>query len=126
MIAYLDTQAAVWLAAANTGKLTRKALAYIEKAEVRISPMVVLEIGYLQEIGRVVLKPQEIAYKLSTELGVTVCNYPFPIIAEVAISETWTRDPFDRLIVAHARANGQAALITADELIAHHYARTIW
>ncbi len=126
MICYLDTQAAIWLAEANTQKLSHKALSYIEKAEVRISPMVVLELGYLNEINRTILTPQQIVYKLSAELQSAVCDYPFPIIAEIAIGETWTRDPFDRLIVSHAKANGRAGLVTKDELIARHYPNTIW
>jgi PIN domain nuclease of toxin-antitoxin system len=126
LICYLDTQAAIWLAEANTQKLSHKALSYIEKAEIRISPMVVLEFGYLYEINRTVLTPQQIVYKLSAELQSAVCDYPFPIIAEIAIGETWTRDPFDRLIVSHAKANGRAGLVTKDELIARHYPNTIW
>ena len=101
-------------------------MSYIEKAEVRISPMVVLELGYLNKINRTILTPQQIVYKLSAELQSTVCDYPFPIIAEIAIGETWTRDPFDRLIVSHAKANGRAGLVTKDELIARHYPNTIW
>jgi len=127
LICYLDTQAAIWLAEAHTRKLSHKALSYIEKAEVRISPMVVVEFGYLYyELGRIVLTPQQVVYKLSTELQCIVCDYPFPIIAEIALGETWTRDPFDRLIVSHAKANGRAGLVTRDELIAEHYASAIW
>ena len=126
MICYLDTQVAIWLAGANTRKLPHKALSFIEKADVRISPMVVVEFGYLYELGRIVLTPQQIVYKLNAELQCTVCEYPFPIIAEIAIGETWTRDPFDRLIVSHAKANGRAALVTPDELIAEHYPNVVW
>lgn len=88
--------------------------------------MVVLELGYLHEIHRTRVGAEQIVYKLSSELQVTVCDYPFPIIVEVAVRETWTRDPFDRTIVAHARANGRAGLITKDEMIADHYSNVIW
>jgi PIN domain nuclease of toxin-antitoxin system len=126
LICYLDTHAAIWLAEARTDKLSHRALAYIEKAEVRLSPMMVLELEYLYETQRTVLTPQQVVYKLETELGAVVCQYPFPIIVEVALGETWTRDPFDRMIVAHAKANGQAALISRVELIREHYPQTIW
>jgi len=126
LICYLDTQVAIWLAEANTKRLSHKALAYIEKAEIRISPMVVLEFEYLHELQRTIWSPQQIVYKLSTELQAAVCDYPFPIIVEIAVGETWTRDPFDRLIVAHAKANGRASLISKDDLIAAHYPNTIW
>lgn len=88
--------------------------------------MVVLELGYLYEINRIILSPQQIVYKLATELQSSICDYPFPVVAEIALGETWTRDPFDRLIVSHAKANGRAGLITRDELIAEHYPNTIW
>jgi PIN domain nuclease of toxin-antitoxin system len=126
LICYLDTQAAIWLAEANIRRLSHKALSSIEKAEVRISPMVVVEFGYLHELGRIVLTPQQIVYKLNAEVQCVVCDYPFPIIAEIALGELWTRDPFDRLIVSHAKANGRAGLVTKDELIAKHYANAIW
>jgi hypothetical protein len=87
--------------------------------------MVVLEFEYLHEIRRTLWSPQQILYKLSTELQAVVCDYPFPIIVEIAIGETWTRDPFDRLIVAQAKANGRASLISKDELIAAHFPNTI-
>ena len=126
MICYLDTHPAIWLAEANIQKLSHKALSYIERADVRISPMVVLEFEYLYETNRTIMTPQQIVYKLSAELQSAVCDYPFAIIAEIAIGETWTRDPFDRLIVSHAKANGTAALVSRDELIAAHYSNTIW
>ena len=126
MIAYLDTQVMVWLAEANVAKLSKKALALIRTADLRISPMVLVELRYLHEIRRIVVTPQEILLKLNSEVGVEVCGHPFPIIAEVALGERWTRDPFDRLIVAHAKANGSAPLITKDEAIHAHYANARW
>jgi len=83
--------------------------------------MVLVGLQYLFEIRRTILSPPEIAYKLGTELQTIVCDYSFPVIAETALGETWTRDPLDRLIVAHARANGLAGLVSKDEMIAEHY-----
>jgi PIN domain nuclease of toxin-antitoxin system len=60
------------------------------------------------------------------ELGARLCDLPFPAIASAALDEKWTRDPFDRLIVAHAKANGFAPLISSDKKIARHYPRTVW
>lgn len=126
MIAYLDTQVVVWLAEANLEKLSPKALSLIQRADLRLSPMAVVELQYLYEIRRIIVTPQEILLKLNVEAGLTVCDYPFPIVAEVALGESWTRDPFDRLIVAHAKANGPAPLITKDEAIHAHYAHAKW
>ena len=126
MICYIDTQVAIWLNEANLAKLSPKALSLIRTADVRISPMAVVELEYLYEIGRVILKPQEILFKLGAEIGLTVCDHPFPAIAEMALGETWTRDPFDRIIVAHARSNGAAPLLTKDELIRANYPNARW
>ncbi len=122
MICYIDTQIAVSLAQANVAKFSRRALSLIETSDVRISPMALLELQYLYEIGRIVITPHQILTKLGAEIALTVCDYPFPIIAEVATGESWARDPFDRVIVAHAKANGAAPLLTTDENILANYA----
>ena len=126
MIIYIDTQVAVWLAEANLGKISRKAISLIHNGDVRISPMAVIELQYLFEIRRIVVPPSEILLKLNVEIGLTVCDYPFPIIAESALGESWTRDPFDRIIVAHARANGAAPLLTSDVTIQNNYPNARW
>ena len=126
MIVYLDTAVVVWLAEANLAKLSKNALSLIQTAELRISPMALAELQYLYEIERIAVPPQEILVKLNAEVGLTVCDHPFPIVAEVALGENWTRDPFDRIIVAHAKANGLAPLVTKDEAIREHYDNARW
>ena len=126
MICYVDTQVAVWLAEANLAKISQKAISLIQLGDVRISPMAVVELQYLYEIRRIVVPPPEILVKLNAEIGLTVCDYPFPIIAEIALGEGWTRDPFDRIIVAHAKANGVAPLLTKDEAIRANYPNARW
>ena len=64
--------------------------------------------------------------KLQLEIGLTVCQKPFLDVVEKAGAEKWTRDPFDRLIVAHAMMNGVAPLITADEKIRANYPNAVW
>jgi PIN domain nuclease of toxin-antitoxin system len=124
--AYLDTSVAVWLSQAKTSSLGKEAKGLLRRADLLISPMVLIELEVLYEIRRTVLRSRDIQLKLEHELSVKVCDYSFPLIASAALSEKWTRDPFDRVIVAHAKANGFAALISADEHIAAHYPRTVW
>lgn len=126
MICYVDTQVVIWLAEANLSRISQKALSLVQMSDVRISPMAVVELQYLFEIKRITVSPQEILVKLNAEIGLTVCDHPFPIVAEVALGETWTRDPFDRIIVAHARANGMAPLLTKDERIRQNYLNARW
>lgn len=88
--------------------------------------MVLLEFEYMNEIGRSALRGQDILRKLEQELDVRVCDLPFADVARAALDEKWTRDPFDRIIVAQARLNGLATLISSDEEIAEHYPRAVW
>ena len=116
----------VWLCQKQLDKLTRKAIVAIEESEVLISPMVLLELEYLYETKKIVQPPQALLNQLESQIGMRLCNHPFPSIVQTALLETWTRDPFDRVIVAHAKSNGYAPLITSDSEIRRHYNRTTW
>ncbi|MBC8164907.1 MAG: PIN domain-containing protein [Bryobacteraceae bacterium] len=126
MISYLDTQVAVWLASGTLKRLTPASIAALTNFQLIISSVVLLELEYLFEIGRLKLRADDILLKLKTEAGVAVCELSLASVGKVALNEKWTRDPFDRLIVSNAKANGFAALITSDELIRENYPRAIW
>lgn len=126
MIAYLDTNALVWLSEGSLAGLNPKIDRLLQEAVLLFSPMVLLELELLFEIKRSKRPARDIQNKVEHELGVRICDLPFSAIASAALDEKWTRDPFDRLIVANAKANGFAWLISADELIARHYPRTVW
>jgi PIN domain nuclease of toxin-antitoxin system len=126
LIAYLDTNVLVWLAQGNLARISANAKAILEKADLLISPMVLVEVEYLYEVNRVKLRSRDVQSKVAHEIGVRVCDLPFPSIANAALDEKWTRDPFDRIIVAQAKTNGLAVLVSADEEIGKHYSRTIW
>lgn len=126
MTCYLDTQVVVWLCQNDLKKLTPKARAIIEASELLVSPMLVLELEYLFEIGRTRRQPQSLVDQLASQIGLRVCDHAFPAIIHTALMETWTRDPFDRVIVAHARSNRYAPLVTADKKIKANYPRTVW
>ena len=126
MSAYLDTQIVIWISAGRMKKLTREALRTIESSDLLISPIVLVEIGYLFEIHRLVKSPLAILDQLQTQIGLKVSDHPFPAIANAALFETWTRDVFDRLIVAHARSDGYSELVSSDAKIQQNYSKTIW
>jgi PIN domain nuclease of toxin-antitoxin system len=46
-------------------------------------------------------------------------------VVHAAESTDFTRDPFDRLIVAHASLHG-APLVTKDEHLHRHHASAVW
>lgn len=125
MIAYLDTHVLSRLAHGNA-RIGRDAARLVQSAELLVSPIVLVELEYLYEINRLNVPGKDILRKLENEIGVRMCELPFADVAMAALDEKWTRDPFDRIIVAQAKVNGLAPLISFDETIAGHYPRTVW
>jgi PIN domain nuclease of toxin-antitoxin system len=126
---YVDTYTAICLYAGNIGALPPNAKKAIDGDEdLRISPMVVLELEYLRDRKRVLRDAwRDVVSALEIEWGVRICDYPFPVIAATAADKVpWTGDPFDRIIVAHAMANGSSPLVTPDRAIRRHYPPAIW
>jgi PIN domain nuclease of toxin-antitoxin system len=124
--AYLDTQVVVWLAEARLERISNAALDAVNEHDLVISPVVLIELNYLHQIKRILRSPLDIAKQLRTQLGLEICQLTLADIAETALFETWTRDPFDLLIVANAKAGGYAPLLTSDEKIRAHYPRAVW
>ena len=125
LIAYLDTHVVLWLAAGKVNRLSSKARGLLGRAELLLSAMAFLELEYLHELGKTKLRAGDLLMKVEYETKLRLCDLPFPTIASAALDEKWTRDPFDRLIVANAKANGFAPLISSDETIRKHYPRSI-
>ena len=126
MIAYLDTSVMLWLIEGNTARISPRAQDVLREATLLLSPMVLLELQYLFEVGRSLISPRGALIKLRHEIDLQLCELAFPLVIEAALEEVWTREPFDRLIVAHARANGYAALVTSDAKIREHYPMAVW
>ena len=125
MSAYLDTHVALWLYSGQTERISKRAASLINREHIGVSPIVLLELQYLQEIGRVTVAPRTIIADLKRRVGLAVEDRSLETIAERALALSWTRDVFDRLIVAHAALdNGE--LITTDRLILKHYPKAVW
>lgn len=122
---YLDTHVLVRLYFGHTEKLGLAARRAIEKHELLASAAAVLELELLHEIGRLRPAAARVISALEQDLGLRVCDLPFRTIVHYAVGEAWSRDPFDRLIVANAKA-GAAPLITIDENIHKHFPRAVW
>lgn len=121
---YIDTHIAVWLCAGVVGKLSDKAKDLLNSHEIRISPIVRLELQYLYEIKGVTLPANDIVADLSHSIGLKVCDKDFNAVIHRAIALTWTRDPFDRIIVAHALLN-EDYLVTRDQTMLGNYTMSV-
>ena len=125
-VAYLDTHVAVALHAGKPGRLSRDARREIDRRDLSLSPMAYVELDNLRRRGKIRYSAGQVYEGIKETLGVILCDFPFPEIAMKAIECGWTSDPFDRIIVAHAWANDESLLITADENIREHYAQAVW
>lgn len=123
---YLDTHILVWLYQDGAARLTPLGVRAIEGAEqMLISPMVELELTYLNEISRISCPATTILDSLRRDIGLEACKQPFAAVVGAALELDWTRDPFDRIIVAQA-AHRESHLLTADQNIREHYSAAVW
>jgi PIN domain nuclease of toxin-antitoxin system len=124
-LTYLDTHVVAWLYAGRADLLSATARRVVESSELLISPAVVLELQYLHETGRTAGEAERVVADLRTRIELRVCDLPFPEVALHALALSWTRDPFDRLIVAQAAVR-DAPLLTKDRAIRRRYRAAVW
>lgn len=122
---YIDTHVAVWLFQNDLSKFSDKVLGVLETNDLSVSAMVVMELEFLYEIGRLTYKPMEILSSLQKSIGLKVCEAKFSAVVYYSLDFDWTRDPFDRLIVANADYQN-AQLISKDRNILENYKKAIW
>ena len=99
---YLDTHVAVWLYAGLTERFRPVVRERLNTDDLFISPIVVLELEYLYETGRTALPGEDIVESLKAQLDLRICERPFADVMRNAVTQAWTRDPFDRIIVGQA------------------------
>jgi PIN domain nuclease of toxin-antitoxin system len=122
---YLDTHVVLWLYEGLLKKLPRAARKAIDENDLLISPIVRLELQYLHEIKRSTKPAGTILADLGAQIGVTVCDLPFDRVVREASELSWTRDPFDRLIVAQSLCRN-SRLLTKDRGIRKHAPLAFW
>ena len=93
----------VWLFA-EADRIPTPVRQRIDEGELFVSPMVRLELSLLAELGRVRLPAEAVLSTLRSDLDLQVEESGWLRGAEIADHLSWTRDPFDRLIVAHGIA----------------------
>ncbi|MDQ6733652.1 MAG: PIN domain-containing protein [Nitrospirota bacterium] len=124
-IIHLDTHIVCWLFEGRTDLLSEAARQALEEGHLFVSPIVTLELQYLFEIKRVTKRPDVVLAGLRENLDLDTALQSFASIVRQAIGLAWTRDPFDRLIVAAAMV-AHAGLITKDATIHKHCGNAIW
>lgn len=122
---HLDTHVVLWLAQRAESRLGADARRAIAGQARAVSPIVLLELQFMHEIGRLKASPNTVLSAIRSRMTLAISRAPLADIVEHARGLGWTRDPFDRLIVANAMAE-KSPLATADGLILEHFRDAVW
>lgn len=122
---YLDTHVLLWLHAGLLDRFTARGRRLLEQSDLLVSPCVKLELQCLFEIGRTTVPAAGVVNDLDGQIGLTVCDLPFDTVVDRALELDWTRDPFDRLIAAHALCR-RIPLLTKDITIRRRLKLAVW
>ena len=106
-------------------RLPQTGRALIDRHEPRVSPLVALELEYLHEVGRARDPVPTMLAALRQSIGLQMEDVSLAELVHAAQSLSWTRDPFDRLIAAHAIV-ADAPLLTADKTIRANLPLAAW
>jgi len=122
---HLDTHVVIWTAGKQISRLSPAIRRLLERETLQISPMVAMELETLFEARKLKPEPEQVLDIMEREHALSRSEARFDAIIEAARSFAWTRDPFDRLIVANAITDG-VRLITADETILANFKDAVW
>ncbi len=119
MTALLDTHFLIWI---TLGSRRLKRFPWLERYRPwSVSPISLLEVQYLSEVGRLEVSNPEFSDMVTADDRFLIDDAPLLGLVRQALRLGWTRDPFDRLLVAHSMAR-RLPLLTTDETIRRHHA----
>lgn len=97
----LDTNAVIWLVQRHA-----RAQPLLKLPRLFVSPATLLELQFLEESGRLRAAAGRAADLVAHDPRWRIDDVSSRKLFEAAGELAWTRDPFDRLIVAHAQVKG--------------------
>ncbi len=124
-MSFLDTHVVMWLYKKAFDQFSSTARTMLDDHELFISPIVLLELQYLYESRRIAPQSIEVLHELEETAGLRVADDDWEQVIRITLDLSWTRDPFDRCIVAHAKLR-DAPVITKDHAILEHYEHAVW
>jgi PIN domain nuclease of toxin-antitoxin system len=115
----------MWLHDGLVDRLSDRAAAAIDSGRLLASGMVELELQYLREAGSIRPRAHEVLRTLEESIGLSRSDLTLARVAKAACALNWTRDPFDRMIVAEAMLAG-GRFVTRDEMILDNSPVALW
>lgn len=118
----LDTHILIWIL---TGARQIKNLAWVaESGQWTLSPLSLLETKFLLEKGKVDVELASLLEDLKRDERFKIDTVSLDNLCQAALDLSWTRDPFDRLLVAHSIVRG-IPLGTCDLNIRKNYSNVL-
>ena len=117
----LDTNALLWLQQGHPRSRPLDRCA----GRLYLSPASVLELQLLVEAGRLRLASRTRVTDLAKDERWLLDDPPAARWFERALAAGWTRDPFDRLLVAHAQLRGWRIATGDAEILEHNAGRCL-
>ena len=124
MRALLDTHALIW-ALEDSPKLSDIARDVIEDSRnaILVSTASAIEIAIKKALGKLTA-PDDLTGVIE-QVGFTGCPLSFDVAEQLARLPSHHRDPFDRLLIAHALREG-VPIISCDEQMHRYTIQVIW
>ncbi len=123
----IDTCVALWLAERRMQSISQRSRDLLAISSVYIPTMVGLEIDFMYQRNaeKNPFTSKSALALIKQDFEVVERKLDITDLCAAASSLSWTREPFDRLIVGEAMAL-KLRLITSDRLILKHYKKAIW
>ena len=122
---FLDTHVIVWLYQADKNMFSERAQELLQEEMLAISPIVLLELEYLYESKKILHRGEQIVDELQKTIQLHIADDAWQKVCRFATTFDWTRDPFDRCIVAQAALHNEA-LLTKDANLLKKYEHAVW
>src|SRR5262245_48721355 len=114
MTCLLDTHFILWIVSSSS---RLKHYSWLEDyLPWSISPVSLLEIQLLSEVGKLRVENPRFTRQIMADPRFALDDISLVTLTHKALELGWTRDPFDRMIVAHSLAR-RLPLCSVDELI---------
>jgi PIN domain nuclease of toxin-antitoxin system len=124
MTVYLDTHILLWLYTNKLSNLSKDALRLIENNDLITGEINILELEYMNEIGRTNDRGLDVYRFLNSSFNLKSVGVSSEVIFK-AMNIGWTRDLFDRLTVAGTMVFG-TKLLTKDAHILDNFDLAVW
>lgn len=121
----LDTNSLIYYYNLGLRKFSEEVVSIMAESDLYFSASSLFELEYIYLKKRIIVSPDALIGRLTNEIDLLESQSSLSEVVRHSRNLSWTKDPFDRLIVGDAMALG-AQLVTSDRLILQNFNQAIW